>query len=110
MVRRADSIWRLSTQAASSACRPNSPKATVLPRCALPPRLPRCTLRCLKRLGINMVELPLSPVVGGARRALTAGGARRFGQAFVVVGARPLRRIGLLRLLVAGAFGLRGRR
>src|SRR5512135_2241709 len=59
IARRAASIWRLDTQAGSSAWRPNSPKSTWLPRSAIPRRRPRCTLRYLTRFGINIATTPL---------------------------------------------------
>src|SRR5262245_9158049 len=40
------------SQPPSSDCRPNSPKATVLPRVALPRTRPRCVFRYFTRLGI----------------------------------------------------------
>src|SRR5215207_3854285 len=51
---RAASIWRLVIHPGSSALRPNSPKARVEPRYALPRMLPRWALRYLTRLGISM--------------------------------------------------------
>src|SRR5688500_13040633 len=59
IARRAASIWRLSTHAGSSACRPNSPKATCAPRVACPARLPRCARRYFMRFGISMARTPL---------------------------------------------------
>src|SRR5579883_319966 len=50
---RAASIWRASSQTGSSACRPNSPKASVLPRWAVPFMRPRCCLRYFVRDGAN---------------------------------------------------------
>src|SRR5688500_20363500 len=47
------SIWRPSSQAHSSACRPYSPKETSSPRCATPFSVPRWTLRQRTRLGIS---------------------------------------------------------
>src|SRR5690606_16898367 len=59
MARRADSIWRASTQPWVCACSPNSPKATVFPVCAIPRRLPRNCFRYFVRRGINMALLRL---------------------------------------------------
>src|SRR5437588_12912217 len=59
MTRRAASIWRLSSHTGSMACKPNSPKTTVVPRCAVPRFRPRCCFRCLTRDGINIALLPL---------------------------------------------------
>src|SRR5579885_2050434 len=50
---RAASIWRASSQTGSSACKPYSPKASVLPRWAVPFMRPRCCLRYFVRDGAN---------------------------------------------------------
>src|SRR2546429_1976213 len=57
MDRRAASICRFVIQQASSACRANWPKATVLPRVATPVRRPLCCLRCFTRLGRSIASL-----------------------------------------------------
>src|SRR5437870_5483942 len=54
ITRRAASIWRFVIQAASEACRPNSPKARSAPWVATPVRRPRWSLRYLTRAGSNM--------------------------------------------------------
>src|SRR5581483_7612603 len=59
------SIWRAVTHLGSSAFRPNSPKAIVVPRLAGP--LMRgwlCGLRYLTLLGINMAILSLGLLLG----------------------------------------------
>src|SRR5216683_8199479 len=67
---RADSIWRASNQQGSKACNPNSPKASVLPRWALPFMRPRCCLRYLYRDGANnmasnlLYALSVAPSLG----------------------------------------------
>src|SRR5579871_4135236 len=59
MAIRAASIWRAVSQPGSVAWIPKSPKATEVPPLAAPVRRPRCVLRCLTFLGINMsVRLP----------------------------------------------------
>src|ERR1700683_3169740 len=59
MAIRAASIWRAVSQPGSVAWIPKSPKATEVPPLAAPVRRPRCVLRCLTFLGINMsVGLP----------------------------------------------------
>src|SRR6266536_3563772 len=85
MAIRAASIWRLLTQAASAACRPNSPKVTLVPPLASPPLRGRCCLRCFTRLGVNMARSPL-PLLGGAgvRRS-----GRRLGRCRGRLGGRP---------------------
>src|SRR6266508_3927874 len=70
IARRAASICRAVTQVGSSAISPKSPKATVLPRCAMPRVRPRCCLRYLTRLGINISSLLLA---ARARAAATTG-------------------------------------
>src|SRR5690348_12850744 len=61
MAMRAASIWRASSQIGSSACKANSPKAMVLPLCAVPFMRPRCCLRYLVRFGAsNMASTPIS--------------------------------------------------
>src|ERR1700722_8198323 len=54
MARRAASISRAVIRHRSVAFRPNSPNATVLPRCALPEILPLNCLRNLVRFGCIM--------------------------------------------------------
>src|SRR5205807_1975417 len=54
ITRRAASIWRFVIQAASEACRPNSPNARSAPWVATPVRRPRWSLRYLTRAGSNM--------------------------------------------------------
>src|ERR1700729_3364934 len=59
MAIRAASIWRAVSQPGSMAWMPKSPNATEVPPLAAPVRRPRCVLRCLTFLGINMsVGLP----------------------------------------------------
>src|SRR4051812_22057310 len=53
MATRAASICFVSIQQRSSAIKPYSPKATVLPRYANPARLLRCILRNLTLAGCN---------------------------------------------------------
>src|SRR5436309_579524 len=60
MARRAASICRFDIHAASIACRPKSPNATVAPCVAMPWRRPRCILRYLTRLGISISYPPSS--------------------------------------------------
>src|SRR5580704_3633628 len=55
MARRAASISRAVMRQRSVAFRPNSPNATVLPRCALPEILPLNCLRNLVRFGCIML-------------------------------------------------------
>src|SRR5580692_5076275 len=56
---RAASIWRAVSQPGSSAWIPKSPNVTDVPPLAAPVRRPRCVLRCLTFLGINMsVRVP----------------------------------------------------
>src|SRR5579863_1176384 len=54
MATREASIWRSVIQAGSKALRPNSPKARLPPRQALPARRPRCCLRYFTFFGINI--------------------------------------------------------
>src|SRR5581483_22144 len=68
------SIWRAVTHLGSSAFRPNSPKAIVVPRVAGP--LMRgwlCGLRYLTRLGIS-IGFDLRGSLGGRRDRLALGG------------------------------------
>src|SRR5947207_12095797 len=58
MATRADSICLVSIQQRSSACKPYSPKATVLQRDAIPVRWPRCILRYFTLSGINGISYP----------------------------------------------------
>src|SRR5580700_8354183 len=59
MAIRAASIWRAVSQPGSSAWIPKSPNVTEVPPLAAPVRRPRCVLRCLTFLGINMsVRVP----------------------------------------------------
>src|SRR4051812_36701353 len=68
IARLADSIWRLSIQVASRACRPYSPNDTWLPRSACPPRAPRCGLRYFVLLGINIAITPTGWLLRSRRR------------------------------------------
>src|SRR5262249_40557144 len=68
IARRAASICREVIQVASSAISPKSPKATELPRWAMPLVRPRCCLRYLTRLGINIVVAPSNRVLARRRR------------------------------------------
>src|SRR5580693_3125348 len=54
MAIRAASIWRAVSQPGSMAWIPKSPNETEVPPRAAPVRRPRCVLRCLTFLGINM--------------------------------------------------------
>src|SRR5436309_9441685 len=65
ITRRAASICRFDIQAASEACRPNSPKARSLPWVATPVRRPRWTFRYLTRAGRHM-PIPSSLARGRA--------------------------------------------
>src|SRR5215831_17980906 len=47
------------SQPPSSACRPNSPNATLLPRLALPLTLPRWLFRYFTRLGMSGIAVLL---------------------------------------------------
>src|SRR3989338_8268498 len=67
MATRAASIWTFVNQPFSSACRPNSPNDSVLPRCAAPLRRPRWALRYLTRLGLNSMWRGLHGRRGGAQ-------------------------------------------
>src|SRR3990172_9943663 len=58
IARRAASICALGTQDGSSACRPYSPKAIDEPATDVPRIFPRCALRNLVRLGINIGVSP----------------------------------------------------
>src|SRR5580704_9617292 len=53
------SIWRSVIHPGSSTFSPNWPKASVLPRQALPVMRPRCCLRYLTFFGINIVRFPV---------------------------------------------------
>src|ERR671931_2606160 len=80
MAIRAASICRLVTQDGSSACRPYSPKATVVPPLASPRRGGRCCLRCFKRFGVSICSAPLAGLgagvaLGPARGRLGGAGA-----------------------------------
>src|SRR5271156_1119620 len=72
MARRAASISRAVMRHRSVALRPNSPKATKLPRCALPEILPLNCLRNLVRFGCIM----MSPESTGCRWGGGFGGLR----------------------------------
>src|SRR6266851_4491112 len=63
---RAASISRASNQQGSKACKPNSPKASVLPRWAVPFIRPRCCLRYLYRDGANNMASNLLYSLSGA--------------------------------------------
>src|SRR6266508_3015239 len=98
MAIRAASIWRLVTQAGSAACRPYSPKLTLVPPLASPPRRGRCCLRCLIRLGVSIGRSPLPLGAAGLRRGWRRWrrrGGRRLG--------RGRRRAGRARLRPAPA-------
>src|SRR5216683_4661964 len=73
ITRRAASIWRFVIQAASEACRPNSPNARSAPWVATPVRRPRWSLRYLTRAGSN-ISYSFFFVARGARGVLGAGG------------------------------------
>ena len=60
---RAASIWRDVIQPHDIAFRPYSPKAIDDPRHALPVMRPRCTLRYLTFLGINIYQFSLLPLI-----------------------------------------------
>src|SRR5690606_33407769 len=101
MAIRAASIWRLVIHAGSRACRPYSPKCTVVPPLARPFSLPFCTLRCLTRLGINMSMAPFPAglllrenlaAVNPHLHADAAIGGVRFDEAVVDVGAQRMQR------------------
>src|SRR5262245_188080 len=62
---------------ASNDCSPQSPKATVLPRVALPFMRPLWLLRCLTRFGINAIASPLVCVVPEIDPNLDADGTHR---------------------------------
>src|SRR6185437_14468286 len=64
MAIRAASIWRAVSQPGSIAWIPKSPKDTEDPPRAAPVRRPRCVLRCLTFLGINMSVRLLAEVRG----------------------------------------------
>src|SRR3990172_5875577 len=70
MARRAASIWRSVTRAASMAFSPYSPKLRAAPRVAIPAREPRCCFRYLTRLGASMLRASQGgasgPGTGGA--------------------------------------------
>src|SRR5436189_5317884 len=53
---RAASICFVSSHARSRHCNPYSPNATVLPRDAIPARLPRCILRYFTLAGCNGIK------------------------------------------------------
>src|SRR6476660_4589599 len=87
MATRAASICFVSSQQRSSAIRPYSPNATVLPRYASPARLPRCILRNLTLAGCNGITKILysksfkklaSPLLD--RNRLSLHGRLRFGR------------------------------
>src|SRR5215831_17532028 len=56
---RPDSIASALSQPPSSACKPNSPNATALPRLALPFTLPRWLFRNFTRLGMSGIGVLL---------------------------------------------------
>src|SRR5271154_1170701 len=64
MAIRAASIWRAVSHAGSMAWIPKSPNATDAPPLAWPESRPRCVLRCLTFLGINMSVRLLAEVRG----------------------------------------------
>src|SRR5215510_6431512 len=57
-IRPASIVWAL-TQPPSTACNPNSPNTTRLPRVALPFIRPLWLFRCFTRLGISAIGLVL---------------------------------------------------
>src|SRR6185369_6852982 len=57
-IRPASIVWAL-TQPPSTACNPNSPKTTRLPRVALPFIRPLWLFRCFTRLGISAIGFVL---------------------------------------------------
>src|ERR1700722_16598603 len=64
MAIRAASIWRAVSHPGSIAWIPKSPNDTAAPPLAWPFRRPRCVLRCLTFLGINMSVRLLAEVRG----------------------------------------------
>ena len=58
MATRLASICRSVIQPGSSTFSPKSPKASVLPRQALPVMRPRCCLRYFTFFGINISQFP----------------------------------------------------
>src|ERR1700722_6569160 len=64
MAIRAASIWRAVSQPGSKAWIPKSPNATDAPPLAWPESRPRCVLRCLTFLGINISVRLLAEVRG----------------------------------------------
>src|SRR5256885_1913601 len=103
ITRRAASICRFVIQAASEACRPNSPKASSAPWVATPVRRPRWSLRYLTRAGSNMTYSFF----------LVARGARGVFGVVVVSGVVALARVARLGFsapsaLAVGALGVRG--
>src|SRR6202046_1779366 len=64
MAIRAASIWRAVSPPGSSAWIPKSPNETAAPPRSWPFRRPRCVLRCLTFLGINMSVRLLAEVRG----------------------------------------------
>src|SRR5262245_16449490 len=104
--RPASIVWAL-TQPPCTACRPYSPKATLLPRVALPFIRPLWLFRCFTRLGISDIGCVLKHAL--VHPHLDANVAlRRHGFHKSVINIRPQRaernRSGIL-LLTAGHFG-----
>src|ERR1700752_2219903 len=115
MARRAASISRAVMRARLVAFRPNSPKDTLLPRCARPPLRPLNILRYLVRLGCGRGRLLLLLLSAGGGFAFSgllldlalvehlaledphldaddAVGGLRLGEAVVDVGAERVQR------------------
>src|SRR2546428_363428 len=84
------SICRFVIQAASEACRPNSPNARSLPWVATPVRRPRWSLRYLTRAGSN-ITVPYSSFFFAARGARGVFGTAGFS---VVVARARVARLG----------------
>src|SRR5262245_45580406 len=105
-IRPASIVWAL-TQPPSTACKPNSPKTTRLPRVALPFIRPLWLFRCLTLLGISAIGLVLvHALVNPHLNANVALGRLGFHKA--VIDLRPQsaerNRSGIL-FLAAGHFG-----
>src|SRR6202171_684140 len=88
--RRAASICRFVIQAASEACRPNSPNARSAPWVATPVRRPRWSLRYLTRAGSN-ISYSFFFVARGARGVFGAAGFSVLVAAVLVARARVAR-------------------
>src|SRR5262245_39861819 len=88
------SMASAESQPPSSACKPKSPNATVLPRLALPFSLPRWLFRNFTRLGIKGIGGPLSSqIVAVVHPPLDANVALgRLGLGEAILDPRPQRR------------------